>query len=79
MGVHPLAMTDEHFRELRQLILDLAVRVESLELHLKKQDEIATHRHGLVYEWCAPARYKAMVETVEIDIPADLRKYFPQN
>lgn len=72
-------MTDEQFRELRQLILDLAGRVEEVELHLKRQDEIATHRHSLVYDWCAPSSYKAMVERVEIDIPADLKKYFPQN
>lgn len=31
-------MTDEHFQQLRQLILDLAVRVEAVELHLKRQD-----------------------------------------
>lgn len=70
-------MTDEQFRELRQLLFDLAVRVESLELHLKRQDEIATHRQNLIYDWCAPARYKAMVDTVEIDIPEDLQKFFP--
>lgn len=72
-------MTDDQFRVLQRLLLDLAVRVEALELHLKRQDEIATHRHSLVYDWCAPASYKAMVERVEIDIPADLKKYFPQN
>lgn len=31
-------MTDEQFSELRTLILNLAVRVEAVELHLKKMD-----------------------------------------
>ena len=70
-------MTDEQFRELRQLLLDLAVRVEALELHLKRQDDIATHRQNLLYEWCAPAAYKAFVDTAEIDIPDDLKQLFP--
>lgn len=69
-------MTDEQFRDLRQLLLDLAVRVEALELHLKRQDDIATHRHSLIYEWCAPADYRAAAEMVEIDIPDDLKKFF---
>lgn len=31
-------MTEEQFQEIRQLLLDLAVRVEAIELHLKRQD-----------------------------------------
>lgn len=63
-------MTDEQYRSLRQLILDMKVEIESLKLHLRKQDEIATFRHTLVYEWCAPADYKRSVEA-EISIPGD--------
>ena len=59
------------------MILNLAVRVEALELHLKRQDDAADHRFALVYEWCAPAGYKAAVDNIEIDIPADLRKFLP--
>jgi hypothetical protein len=70
-------MTDEQFRELRQLILNLAVRVEALELHLKRQDELSEHRFDLVYEWCAPADYKGAVDSVGMDIPNDLRKFLP--
>ena len=70
-------MTDEQFRELRQLLLDLTVRVSELELHLKRQDDIATHRQNLIYEWCAPPRYKAVVDMAQIDIPDDLKKFFP--
>lgn len=74
-------MTDEQYESLRQLLLNLAVRVEELELHLKRQDEIATHRQNLLYEWCAPLEYKNAVESMEIatsiDVPDDLRKFFP--
>jgi hypothetical protein len=70
-------MTDEQYRELRQLLLNLAVRVEELELHLKQQDQIATHRQNLIYEWCAPLDLKNSMLTTEIDIPDDLRKFFP--
>ena len=70
-------MTDEQFRELRQLILNLAVRVEALELHLKRQDDLADHRFNLAAEWCAPSEYKAIMNQVEIDIPADLKKFLP--
>ncbi|MCO6407357.1 hypothetical protein [Hoeflea alexandrii] len=31
-------MTEEQFQEIRQLLLDLAARVEAIELHLKRQD-----------------------------------------
>ncbi|MCO5085143.1 MAG: hypothetical protein M9939_26680 [Mesorhizobium sp.] len=70
-------MTDDQFRELRQLILNLAIRVEAIELHLKRQDELSEHRFGLIYEWCAPASYKAKVDSVEIDVPDDLRRFLP--
>ncbi|MBN9074307.1 MAG: hypothetical protein J0H34_22445 [Rhizobiales bacterium] len=70
-------MTDEQFRELRQLLLDLQVRVSELEMHLKRQDEIASHRQSLIFEWCAPLKYKNAMLTTEIDIPDDLRKFFP--
>ena len=69
-------MTDDQYESLRTLILDLAVRIEALELHLARQDAAADLRHALVYEWCAPASYKAMAEAVSIDIPDDLRKFF---
>lgn len=70
-------MTDEQYQELRQLLLNLAVRVEELELHLKRQDEIASHRQNLLFEWCAPLKLKNAMLTTEIEIPDDLRKFFP--
>lgn len=59
------------------MILDLALRVEALELHLKRQDELSEHRFGLVYEWCAPAPYKAEVDSIAIDVPDDLKRFLP--
>lgn len=74
-------MSDE-IRELRLLILDLSVRLEALELHLRRQDEIADHRHSQLYRWCAPDNYKIKVEriadTLDVGIPKDLRKFFPR-
>ena len=55
-------MTDEQFRELHQLLLDLRMRVAELELHLRRQDEIASHRQNLIYEWCAPPNDPQAVE-----------------
>ncbi|NTS31280.1 hypothetical protein HQ945_08430 [Phyllobacterium sp. BT25] len=76
-------MTAEQFRELKQLILNLAVRVEAIELHLRRQDEIADHRHSQLYQWCAPDNYKIKVEriagTLDVGIPDDVRKFFPKN
>jgi len=71
-------MTDEQFRELKQLILKLSTRVEELELHLKRQDEIADHRHSQIYHWCAPYEYRVQVEHLPepTDVPADLRPFF---
>lgn len=37
-------MTDQQFQELRQLMFDLAVRVEAIELHLKRQDKDLAER-----------------------------------
>ena len=34
-------MTDDQFRELKGLILDVAMRVEKVEAHLKRQDREA--------------------------------------
>lgn len=74
-------MTDDQFHELKQLILNLSVRVEALELHLNRQDEIADHRHSQIYRWCAPYEYKMKVERLpdEVDVPGDLRKIFPKD
>lgn len=46
-------MNDDQFRELRQLILDLAVRVEVIELHLKRQDREANERMGPIRDLMA--------------------------
>lgn len=47
-------MTDEQFQELRQMILNLAVEIESIKLHLKKQDRDADARQsGLVNSFSA--------------------------
>lgn len=76
-------MTDEQFRELKQMILALSARVMELEGHLKRQDEIADHRQDLIYQWCAPDSYKIKVEritdTLEVGIPEDLKKFLPGN
>lgn len=55
-------MTDEQFKQLRTLITMISDRVDQIEMHLRRQDQIATHRHNLVYAWCAPADYKQAVE-----------------
>jgi hypothetical protein len=70
-------MTTEQYEHLRQLILDMKVQLSSLERRLQKAEEIATVRHQLIYQWCAPASYKAQVDAVAINIPDDLRKFFP--
>lgn len=59
------------------MLLEMNLRISHLELHLKRQDDIATHRQNLIYQWCAPAAYKSFVETAEIDIPDDLKQFFP--
>ncbi|MEK1888534.1 MAG: hypothetical protein AAAB35_13400 [Phyllobacterium sp.] len=71
-------MTDEQFRELKQMLLTLSMRVEELELHMKRQDEIADLRHSQVYRWCAPYDYKMQVEHLPepISIPVDLKTLF---
>lgn len=56
-------MTDDQHESLRRHILDLKAEVQELKLMLKKQNEIANERFALLYEWCAPAEYKADVET----------------
>lgn len=37
-------MTDEQYESLRRLMLELAVRVEAIEMHLKRQDKDADAR-----------------------------------
>lgn len=61
-------MTDEQFKQLRTLITMISDRVDQIEMHLRRQDETAKHRHSLVYEWCAPADYKQAVDG-EISLP----------
>lgn len=63
-------MTDEQYESLRRHILDLKVEVAELKLMLKKQNETATERFMLVYDWCAPTDYKQSVETTVSD-PAE--------
>lgn len=61
-------MTEEHFRQLKTLILDLTVRIDRLEMHLKRQDDVlertclAVHdiRNGHSFE--------------EIDTPFDVQE-----
>jgi hypothetical protein len=71
-------MTDDQFHELKQLILNLSVRIEALELHLSRNDELADHRLQQIYQWCAPFEYKQQVEHLPdpIGIPVDLKKLF---
>jgi hypothetical protein len=77
-------MTDEQFKALERLlrrmrsdVLELTCRVGELELHLRRQDEIASHRAQLVYEWCAPRAYKDAVQSIsgiaETEMPDDLK------
>jgi len=56
-------MTDEQFKQLRSLIMMISDRVDQIEMHLRRQDEIASHRQNLIYEWCAPADYKQVAES----------------
>ena len=61
-------------------VRDLAIRVEELHLRMKRMEETQTHRHALLYEWCAPVDYKAMLDRPppeEIDVPDDLKRFFP--
>lgn len=72
-------MTDEQYESLRKHILDLSVKVEEIKLMLKQQNETADRRFSLLYEWCAPAGYKANEDGPEIapvDVPDDIRKLF---
>lgn len=74
-------MTDDQYESLRRHILNLSVEVQEMKLELKRQNEMADHRFSLLYEWCAPADYKAALEAealpTQIDIPPDLKKFFP--
>lgn len=63
-------MTDEHYESLRRHIFDLKAEVQELKLMIKKQNETATQRFMLLYEWCAPAEYKQDVET-EVSAPSE--------
>lgn len=56
-------MTDEQYESLRRHILDLKTEVAELKLMLNKQNEAATERFMLLYEWSAPAEYKQSIET----------------
>lgn len=56
-------MTNEQYESLRRYILDLKVEVQELKLMLKKQNEVADHRHNLMYAWCAPADYQQALES----------------
>ena len=71
-------MTDEQFKQLRSLITMISDRVDQIEMHLRRQDETAAHRHSLLYEWCAPAEYKAAVDAIgdvqAAEIPDDIKK-----
>jgi hypothetical protein len=68
-------MTEEQFKQLRSMITMISDRVDQIEMHLRRQDEIANHRFNLVYQWCAPAQYKAIVDATSIDIPEDLKSF----
>lgn len=63
-------MTDEQYESLRRHILDLKVEVAELKLMLKQQNQIADHRHTLMYAWCAPEEYKQDLET-ELSLPGE--------
>lgn len=72
-------MDDTQFRKMEQLIRGLAIQVAELKLQLKRMEDLQAHRHALLYDWCAPASYKAMLDnpSVPVGVPADLKKFFP--
>lgn len=72
-------MDDAQFRKLTGMIRDLSIQVSELKLQIKRMEDIQTHRHALLYDWCAPANYKAMIDEPPrpIDVPADLKRFFP--
>ena len=67
-------MTDEQFRELRYLLLDLATKMAQMDHRLRLMEEDAKRRHGFVMDAVGPTLRTSEPEPMPPDIAELFRK-----